>query len=126
MRLEVTFRGLKAKDEVRRRGEALFKKLERFLDPAAEGKLMLSAEHGVTVSELTVSSNGTIHKATNEDEDLRTSIDRTFHTIETSLRRSKERKVDRWHRHRTGEVDGFVPEADDGDEVEAEEEVGEA
>jgi|JI61114BRNA_FD_contig_71_701859_length_653_multi_2_in_0_out_0_2 ribosomal subunit interface protein len=120
MRLEVTFKNLQPKEEIRRRASALFGKLERFLDSSSEGLLILRAEHGRTITELTVSARGQVFQASDEDEELRTSLDRTFHTIETSLRRAKERRVDR-RRRNDGEVtDGFVDAADvveDDDEL---------
>lgn len=118
MHLEVSFRNLRARDEIRRRGQALYDKLSRFLDPAAEGHLILNAEHGVTQVELIVTTRGQTHTASDEDEDLRTALDRTFHTIETSLRRAKERRIDRRRRRGADKPDGF----EGGDDVEGEEE----
>ena len=93
MRLEVTYRNLQGKPEIRHRAEALFKKLHRFLDPAAEGKLMLGADHGRVVSELVVSAHGHLFKCIEEDDELRSALDATFHTMEGQLRRAKERRT---------------------------------
>ena len=100
MRLEVTYRNLQGKPEIRRRAEALFTKLHRFLDPAAEGKLMLGADHGRVVSELVVSAYGNVFKCIEEDDELRSALDATFHTMEGQLRRAKERRTE--HRGSTG------------------------
>ena len=56
-------------------------------------------------------------QASDEDEDLRTALDRTFHTIEHALRRAKERRVDRRRRASTLDEDGFASPAldDEGD-----------
>ena len=94
MRLEVTYRSLQGKPEIRRRAEALFKKLHRFLDPAAEGKLMLAADHGRVVSELVVSAYGHVFKCIEEDDELRSALDATFHTMEGQLRRAKDRRTE--------------------------------
>jgi ribosomal subunit interface protein len=107
MRLEVTFKNLRPKEEIRRRANALFAKLERFLDASSEGTLIVRAEHGTSITELTVTARGQIFQASDEDEELRTALDRTFHTIETALRRAKERRVDRRRRADGDAADGF-------------------
>ncbi|MCB9662934.1 MAG: ribosome-associated translation inhibitor RaiA [Alphaproteobacteria bacterium] len=115
MLLEVTFRNMRGRDEVRRRAQALFDKLERFVDPTAHGHLVVTLEHGSTCLELTVSCTLGVHQVEEEDADLRTALDRAFHTMEKTLRRAKEKQVDRWHRG-PEKADGFV--ADLGDELE--------
>jgi ribosomal subunit interface protein len=118
MRLEVTFKNLRPKEEIRRRAQALFSKLERFLDASSEGTLVVSAEHGQTTTDLNLTVRGQVFQASDEDDDLRTSLDKTFHTIEHALRRAKERRVDRRRRAPGEEGDGFVP--DDGEDEETE------
>jgi ribosomal subunit interface protein len=113
MHLEVTFRNVKPREEVRKRASTLFSKLEHFLESAAEATLEIGAEHGVTRTELTVRTHGHTYQASDEDDDLRTSIDRTFHTVELSLRRAKEKRVDRRRRGAGEEVDGFVVESEE-------------
>jgi len=111
MHLEVTFKNLRPRDEFRRRAAALFKKLERFLDPSAEGALIVAVEHGHAILELVVTAHGDVHKVIEEDEDLRTALDKLFHTMEGQLRRSKSRRITK---RRGGEVaDGFVEEEAD-------------
>lgn len=109
MHLEVTFRNLKPREEVRRRARALYSKLERFLDPAAEGVLVIGVEGGQPSVDITVTTRGRTHQCTENDDDLRTAIDRAFHTMETTLRRAKERRLTR--RHQGADVtDGFTAE----------------
>jgi ribosomal subunit interface protein len=118
MHLEVTFRNVKPRDEVRKRADALFAKLERFLDAATEATLEIGAEHGVTRTELTITTFGQVFQASDEDDDLRTSLDRTFHTIELALRRAKEKRVDRRKQGAGRDIDGFVSATgEDDDEV---------
>lgn len=95
MHLEVTFRNLNAREEVKKRAQALFKKLDRFLDAAAEANLVVSVDHGMTVVEVVVSSRGQTFKAMEEDEDLRTALDRVMHTVEEQLRRAKDLRTSR-------------------------------
>lgn len=119
MHLEVTFKNLRPREEIRRRGTALYSKFERFLDPASEGHLWVAVEHGKACLELVVTTKGETHKATEEHEDLRTALDKLFHTMETQLRRTKERRLDR--RAGTDQPDGFgEPVSPDGDEDEEE------
>ena len=56
---------------------------------------MVGASHGSTVLELVVTKKGHTFKAQEEDGDLRTALDRVFHTMEGQLRRAKERTVGR-------------------------------
>jgi len=75
----------------------LFEKLERFLDPAAEARLVISIEHKKAVVEMVIKSRGNTFKATEENEELRTAMDGLFHVMEGQLRRHKERRQDvRW------------------------------
>ena len=114
MHLEVTFRNLSPREEVRKRADVLFAKLHRFLDAASDAQLNIAIEHGQAIVELVCTSHGAVHKASEEDEDLRTSLDRVFHTMETQLRRAKERRIDR--KREAGEVeDGFAPADDEGE-----------
>lgn len=107
MHLEVSFRNLKARDEIRVRAQTLFDKLERFLDSSTEGQLVVAVEHGNAIMELVVRSGGEVHSVTEEDTDLRASLDKAFHTMEDRLRRSKERRGDRVRRSLPPAEDGF-------------------
>ena len=107
MHLEVSFKNLRPREEIRTRAQALYGKLERFLDPAAEGTLLVNVEHGKAILELVVRTGGETHLVTEEDDDLRTALDRTFHTMEVRLGRSKEKRVGR-NRKSVPPEDGFV------------------
>ena len=111
MHLEVSFKNIRPRDEIRQRATALFKKLERFLDDAAEANLVVDVEHDNAVLELVLHHSGETNKVTAEHSDLRTALDKLFHTAETQLRRSKERRADA-RRLPKEEVDGFVVEAE--------------
>ncbi|MEQ1500676.1 MAG: HPF/RaiA family ribosome-associated protein [Myxococcota bacterium] len=108
MHLEVSFRNLRPRDEVKTRAQALYGKLERFLDPAAEGQLVVTVEHASAVLELVVRTGGEVHTVTEEDPELRAALDKVFHTMEVRLRRSKERRLDRT-RKSVPPGDGFAP-----------------
>lgn len=108
MHLEVSFRNLRARDEIKQRAQALYEKLERFLDAAAESQLVVAVEHGNAIMELVVRAGGEVHTVTEEDADLRSALDKVFHTMEVRLRRSKERRIDRG-RKSVPPGDGFAP-----------------
>lgn len=115
MHLEVTFRNLNPREEVRRRAQTLYDKLERFLDAASEGRLIVGIEHNAAIVELVVNSHGTTYTGTEEDADLRTALDRVFHVVEDQLRRNKEKRKN----HKGGEQvsDGFVPDSEPDEEA---------
>lgn len=113
MHLEVTFRNIRPREEIRKRANALFAKLERFVDASTGATLEIAVEHGATLTELNLTSHGQVFHAKDEDEDLRTALDRTFHTMETSLRRAKERRIDRRRRAPGMDVDGFETTAEE-------------
>lgn len=107
MHLEVTFRNLQPRDEIRSRAHALFAKLERFLDASSEGRLLVNVEHGQAILELVIHAHGSTHTTREEDEELRTALDKVFHTMEVRLRRSKEKRIDRGRRSAPA-ADGFT------------------
>jgi ribosomal subunit interface protein len=106
MHLEVTFRNLNPRDEVRTRAEALFAKMEKFLDPAAQAHMIVSVEHGMACVEVVLTSRGTTHKVAEEDAELRASLDRAMHSLEYQLRRAKEKRTNRKGRPDVAEVAG--------------------
>jgi ribosomal subunit interface protein len=114
MHLEVSFKNLRPRDEIKARAQALFAKLEKFLDTASEATLLVNVEHGKAIMELVVRAGGETHLVTEEDDELRTALDRTFHTMEVRLRRAKEKRIGR-HRKGAPDSDGFV--ADDAPEA---------
>ena len=117
MALEVSFRNIRPRDEIKKRGEVLYGKLERFLDPDAEGHLTVNIEHGQAILELVVVTRGDTQKAEEEHEELRTALDKVFHTMEMQLRRRKERREDR-KRRGSEKQDGFGPADEDDDALE--------
>lgn len=107
MHLEVTFKNLRPREEVRARAGALFQKLERFLDASSAGTLVVNVEHGNAIIELVVRSGGETHTVSETHTELRTALDKTFHTMEVRLRRAKEKRLDR-HRVGAEQPDGFT------------------
>jgi len=112
MNLDVTFRNLRPRDEIRRRGDALYAKLERFLDPAADAHMVVSIEHHEAIVEVVVTTLGHVCKAEERSDDLRTAMDKAFHGVEEQLRRLKDKRTEKRGRGREKE-DGFVVEPAD-------------
>ena len=81
MNLDVTFRNLRPRDEIRRRGDVLFGKLERFLDPAADGQMVVSIEHHEAIVEVVVTTLGHVCKAEERSDDLRTAMDKALQPL---------------------------------------------
>lgn len=113
MHLEVSFKNLRPREEVKTRAQALYAKLEKFLDAASESSLLVNVEHGKAILELVVRTGGETHLVSEEDDELRAALDRTFHTMEVRLRRAKEKKLGRRTKS-TPPPDGFA-----GDDAEA-------
>ena len=112
MNLEVSFRNLSPRAEVNKRGQLLYEKLSRFLDPASEGLMTVSTEHGKAIVELVVQNRGDTFKAVEEHDELKAAMDLAFHTMESQLRRSKERRVARRHSG-SEDDDGFERDVDE-------------
>ncbi len=105
MQIAVSFRSMRPRDEVRLRAEFLYSKLERFLDPAAEANLVVEVAHGEAVVDLVLHAMGDTFSSRESDADLRTALDRLFHTMEGQLRRAKDRRTTR--RRGGPQADGF-------------------
>jgi ribosome-associated translation inhibitor RaiA len=113
MHLEVTFRNLNPREEIRRRAQALYKKLEHFLDAASTGQMVVGIDHGAAVVELVVTTRGATYTVKEEDPELRAALDRAMHSAENQLRRAKELRTSR--RTRVETEDGFAPESTEGE-----------
>ena len=67
-------------------------------------KSLLKLKPHVTV----VTVKGEVHKAVEEDPELRAALDKVFHTMEIQLRRGKEKRIA--GRREVAREDGFVSE----------------
>ncbi len=97
MRLDITFRNMKPSDRVRERVEKKFQKVAKHLREPIEADLVLKVEKHRHSAELRVSGAGesfTAHEAT---EDLYATIDAIMTKVERTVRRAKERSIDREH-----------------------------
>jgi putative sigma-54 modulation protein len=103
MRLDITFRNLKPDEELRQVVSRRLEKVSRFLRPPIEAHVVLHEEKHRQLVEVSVSGAGeAAHVASAESDDMRTAIDMVMHKIESSLRRSHDRRVDHRRGHTTG------------------------
>ena len=115
MQLEVTFRNLASRDEIRARAQLLFAKMDRFLDLAAEGHLLVATEQHDAICELIVTTRGRTFKARERNDDMRTAMDKAFHAIEEQLRRFKSRRTEHHPRGGVKESGFALPEQVEAD-----------
>ena len=97
MRLDITFRNMKPSDRVRERAEKKFQKVAKHLREPIEADLVLKVEKHRHSAELKVSGNGETFTAHEATEDLYATIDGIMTKIERTVRRAKERAIDRQH-----------------------------
>ena len=95
MRLDVTFRNMKPSDRVRDRAEKKFLKVAKHLREPIEADLVLKVEKHRHSAELRVSGAGETFKAHEATEDLYATIDLIMTKLERTVRRAKERSIDR-------------------------------
>jgi putative sigma-54 modulation protein len=104
MRLDVTFRNMKASDALRERAEMKFQKVAMHLKEPVEGRLIMLVDKHRHTAELTVHSAGEqTFTAKETTEDPYASIDTLMHRMERTARRAKERMLDRMHGRPTTE-----------------------
>ena len=97
MRLDITFRNMKPSDRVRERVEKKFQKVAKHLREPIEADLVLKVEKHRHSAELRVSGAGETFTAHEATEDLYATIDSIMTKLERTVRRAKERAIDREH-----------------------------
>ena len=95
MRLDITFRNMKPSDRVRDRAEKKFQKVAKHLREPIEADLVLKMERHRHSAELRVSGAGDSFTAHEASEDLYNTIDSIMTKVERTVRRAKERSIDR-------------------------------
>lgn len=117
MRMDVTFRNMDASETIRARAEKKFQKVAKHLREPIEAHLIVQVEKRRQIAELTVSSAGE-HTFTAKEttEDLYASIDALMQRMERTVRRAKERTLDRYH---SGPPAAAEPDVSDDEEDDA-------
>lgn len=98
MRLDITFRNLDPSDSLKDRAEKKFAKVAKHLREPIEAHLVLHVERHHKSGELTVHSAGEqTFTARERTEDAYATIDGLMTRMERTVRRARERTLDRAH-----------------------------
>ncbi len=101
MEVAVTGRNLEATDALKQYAAERFGKLEKYLPGNAQAAITLSVVKKVHhIADAVIKSDGVLIQASEETEEMYSSIDLLFEKIERRVRKYKERLVD--HKHRAG------------------------
>ena len=100
MQFEVTFRNTEATDALRERAEKKFAKVAKHLREPIDAHLVLRVEKHRHIAELAVRAAGEQYfKAKDTTDDMYASIDGLMNKLERTVRRQRERLLDRKHGH---------------------------
>lgn len=109
MRLEITFRNTQATDALRERAEKKFQKVAKHLREPIDAHLVCKVEKHRHSAELTIHAAGDqSFKAQEVTGDMYATIDGIMNKLERTVRRHKERIIDRAQSGTGDSVDGFV------------------
>lgn len=120
MQVVVAGRQMEVTDALREYATEKFQKLERYLDAGAEAAITLSVVKKIHhVAEASIKSNGTLIQASQETEEMYSTIDLLYDKLERRLRRYKEKMLDQKHRAaKSGPAEGpAAPAEDDGPRI---------
>ncbi len=98
MQVTVTGRNLEATDALKQYAAERFSKLEKYLPGNAQADITLSVVKKVHhFADAVIKSDGVLIQASEETEEMYSSIDLLFEKIERRVRKYKEKLVDRAH-----------------------------
>ena len=107
--LNITFRNLEPSDNIRDRAEKKFRKVAKHLREPVDAHLVLKVEKHRHSAEITVSGGSDQHFTAHEvSSDTYATIDALMTKLERSVRRAKERVIDRSQAGSGESVDGFA------------------
>jgi putative sigma-54 modulation protein len=92
MDINVTFRHMEPTEELKTYVEEKVYKVKKYFDSPVDANIVLKVEKFRHIADMTLSIDGNKVKATNESEDMYSSIDLTMDKIEEQLRRLISRK----------------------------------
>jgi putative sigma-54 modulation protein len=95
MEITTTARHFELTPTVREHGEKRLQKLTRYFDRIAKANVVLVREKHRQIAEITVHLNGSDLVSREETNDIFLSIDRAVDSLETQIKRHKERLVER-------------------------------
>jgi len=101
MKIIITGRHLELDDDIRSYAEKKLLKAETYFDHIIEAHMILSAEKHRRIVEVTLNAKHVTFHATEETEDLRSSIDGVVEKVDAQIKKYKEKLKDRKHRSRS-------------------------
>ena len=112
MRFEVTFRNLEPSDALRDRAAKKFAKVHKHLREPVEAHMVLYTQKHRHVADFTVTAAGDVFKLQESTEDMYSTIDTLMARLERTVRRHKEKFIDRTHDGPGKDIDGFAADED--------------
>jgi len=117
MHFDLTYRNIRATPGLKDRAEKKFMKVSKHLREPIDANVVLRVEKHRHMAEATVSSHGNVFKAQEESEDMYTTIDGLMAKLERTVRRHRERGIDRSQAGSGDAGDGFSPLVDEAEEA---------
>lgn len=98
MELEFTFRNIESTEAIKTWAQRRFKKVEKHLAEPTHAHLTLSVDKFRHRAEMTVHVKGEILRASDETDDMYTTLDKVMEKVESAAQKQKERQQD-IHKH---------------------------
>jgi putative sigma-54 modulation protein len=95
MELEFTFRNVEPTDAIKAWAQKRFQKVTKHLKDPSSAHIVVSVDKYRHRAELTVHSHGDILRATDESDDMYTTLDQVMVKLEAAAQRQKERLTPR-------------------------------
>lgn len=98
MELEFTFRNIESTEAIKTWAQRRFKKVEKHLTEPTHAHLTLSVDKHRHRAEMTVHTHGDVLRASDETDDMYTTLDKVMEKVEAAAQKQKERQQD-LHKH---------------------------
>lgn len=109
MQFDLTYRNIRATSALKDRAKRKFMKVSKHLREPIEAHVVLRVEKHRHMAEATVSGSGSVFKVAEESDDMYTTIDGLMSKLERTVRRHRERTIDRQQAGSGDASDGFSP-----------------
>lgn len=91
MQTSVTFRHIEPTDALRSYAEEKISRIKKYIEEPIEAHVVLSVEKFRHIAEVTIKANGTGFKGSEETDDMYSAIDMLADTIESQVKKNKEK-----------------------------------
>jgi len=91
MQISVTFRHIEPSEAIREYAEDKISRLKRYVEEPIEAHVVLSVEKFRHIAEVTIKANGMGFKGSEETDDMYSAIDMLADTIESQVKKNKEK-----------------------------------